>query len=435
MITLDDGYRLDADASQTAVQSHLPSRSVTTDGTELVGDTAVIGAGIVGLAVAWHLRHSRRVIVVEKEAAPALHQTGRNSGVIHSGIYYAPDSSKARLCLDGRERLERFCRDHTIPIRASGKLIGATNQAEVASLGRLAQRGESHGIRGLELLDTESVKRLEPAVNVLSALLVPTTGIVDFRAVTLAMARDVEMAGGLIFNSFQVTAVESQGSRVALIAEDGRKVTAESAVNCGGLYADRIARLAGASTSVRIIPFKGLYYSVVYNDLVKRPVYPVPDPAFPFLGVHLTPSLSGGLIAGPNAVLAMGREAYTRHDRDLRETLALAGYSGFWRLAKRYWRTGLREIRNTMSRRAFANSIRTMIPAFREEWLEPAGSGIRAQAVDRRGRLVDDFSFSRSGSFVHVVNAPSPAATASIAIARQIVDMMDGPSGLASVPN
>ena len=403
--------------------------------TALVGDTVIIGAGIVGLAVAWQLRGSRRVIVVEKEVAPALHQTGRNSGVIHSGVYYAPQSSKARMCLDGRTLLERFCRDHRIRIHTCGKLIGAADQHEVATLEKLGDRGEAHGIRGLELLDSHAVRHLEPAVAVVSALLVPTTGLVDFRTVTLAMARDIQEAGGIILHSFEVAAVESHSSRVTVTARDGRKVSAESAVNCAGLYSDRIARLAGASPSARIIPFKGLYYGVVYSDLVSRPIYPVPDPAFPFLGVHLTPSIGGTLAAGPNAVLALGREAYTGRDRNLRETLALVGYPGFWRMAGRHWRTGLGEIHRTLSRKAFARAIRRMIPTFRDEWLEPAGCGIRAQAVDRRGKMVDDFSFARSDSFVHVINAPSPAATASLAIAQRIVEMLDGPTELASVPN
>ena len=412
-----------------------PRRLVAKNTTQLLGDTAVIGAGIVGLSVAWHLRGSRRVIVVDKEPAPALHQTGRNSGVVHSGVYYPPGSSKARLCLDGRELLERFCRDHRVQIHTSGKLIGAADRDEVTSLERLGDRGEAHGIKGLELLGADAVRRLEPAVDVVSALLVPTTGLVDFRVISLAMARDIQEAGGLILYSFEVAAVDSHGSRVTITARDGRELMVESAVNCAGLYSDRIARLAGASPSVRIVPFKGLYYGVVYRDLVSRPIYPVPDPEFPFLGVHLTPSVGGTLVAGPNAVLALGREAYTRHDRNLRETLALAGYPGFWRMAGRYWRTGLGEIHRTMSRRAFARSIRRMIPTFRDEWLEPAGCGIRAQAVDPRGKLVDDFSFARSGSFVHVINAPSPAATASLAIAQRIVDMLNGPIELASVPN
>jgi (S)-2-hydroxyglutarate dehydrogenase len=408
--------------------SHLlPSRPVTGSAARTDTDTAIIGAGIIGLAVAWQLRNSRRVVVVEKEAAPALHQTGRNSGVVHSGIYYPPGSAKAQLCLAGKDLLAGFCRDHGIPIVPCGKLIAAATREEMGPLERLAERGEENGIPGLQLLDPGAVKELEPAADVAAALLVPTTGLVDFRAVTMAMQRDILQSGGVVLTSFEVAEIDTRGRRVAITARDGREVSADSAVNCAGAYADRIARLAGASPSSRIIPFKGIYYGVVYSDLVARPIYPLPDPRFPFLGVHLTPSVGGALHAGPNAVLALGKEAYTRGDRNLRETLAIAAYPGSWRMAARYWRTGLSEVRRTLSRRAFARALQTLVPSLRAEWLEPAGCGIRAQAVDRKGKLVDDFVFERTGHMVHVVNAPSPAATASLAIARRIIETLDGP--------
>lgn len=388
-------------------------------------DIVVVGAGIVGLATAWHLRDSHRVVVVDKEAAPALHQTGRNSGVIHSGIYYRPGSAKALMCRSGKAMLEAFCHDRGIPTKRTGKIIAATEESEEARLAELAERGRLNGLEGLDLLDGKRVNEMEPAVRVRAGLLVHETGLVDFRQVTDALARDIVQSGGSILTSFKVVSIRN-GSRVEVSSPDGRTVSADSAVVCGGLQADRLARLAGSEPSVKIIPFRGIYYRVINSELVTRPIYPVPDPRFPFLGVHLTPGLHGGLEAGPNAVLATGREGYRFLDVNLRDLVEIVGYPGFYKLARRYWRIGAAEMRRSASRRAFASALRRFTPNLEDDWLVPAGSGVRAQALDAEGNLIDDFAFEQIGRTLHVLNAPSPAATASLAIGKEIAGRVTG---------
>lgn len=385
----------------------------------LEADHFVIGSGIVGLAVAWHLRDQGKVIVVDKEPSAAFHQTGRNSGIVHSGIYYQPGSLKAHLCTEGRAQLEALAADHGIPLHTTGKLIVANSKAESDELDKLADRGHENGLSGLRALSSDEATAIEPEVRAANALLVPQTGLIDYRAAASALVRDIEEAGGELMYGFDVESVEST-TRPAITAVDGRRVVADSAVNCAGLHSDRVARLAGAEPDIQIIPFRGIYYRLAVPALVTRPIYPVPDPRLPFLGVHVTPTITGDLEVGPNAVLATGREAYRFTDvdwTDLRETL---GYRGFRRLAKEYWRVGATEIRRTLSRRAFANDVRRLVPAVKDSWLIPAGSGIRAQALDQQGRLVDDFVFERTENVLHVLNAPSPAATASLAIGAAI---------------
>jgi (S)-2-hydroxyglutarate dehydrogenase len=386
-------------------------------------DVVVIGAGIVGLATAWHLRHDHRVVVVEKEAGPALHQTGRNSGVIHSGIYYRPGSEKAVLCRSGKAMLEAFCRERDIPQVRTGKIIATTDPSEDPKLEALAERGHQNGLEGLEMLNAADIRALEPAVEARSGLLVAETGLVDFRRVAAALAGEIVEAGGTLLTSFEVTGIDQAGP-VEVQARDGRTVVAERAVACAGLHADRIAAMAGVDTGLRIVPFRGIYYRVVYGDVVTRPIYPVPDPRFPFLGVHLTPTLGGGLEAGPNAVLATSREGYRFVDMRAGDLVNTLGFPGTWKLARNYWRIGLSEVRRSASRHAFASELRRFVPSLRDDWLLPAGSGVRAQAVDRDGNLVDDFAFELGGRVLHVMNAPSPAATAALAIGEKIRDRL-----------
>jgi L-2-hydroxyglutarate oxidase LhgO len=387
-------------------------------------DYLVVGSGIVGLAVAWHLSRLGKVVVVDKEPVAAFHQTGRNSGVVHSGVYYVPGSLKAIMCTDGRRRLLKFCSDHDIPVRASGKLILAVGQSETSALDGLATRGEENGLSGLERLSPTETVRIEPAARPGESLLVPETGLVDYHEVAKALAIEITDAGGELLYGFEVASISADGNPT-VVATDGREVTAERAVNCAGLQSDRLARMSGAIPQIQIIPFRGIYYSVAARGLVARPIYPVPDMRLPFLGVHLTPTVWGGLEAGPNAVLATGREAYRFRDLDWRDLGETIRYPGFRQLARTYWKVGATEVFRTMSRKAFAAAARRLVPGLEDSWLIPAGSGIRAQAVDRGGNLVDDFVFERTGAFLHVLNAPSPAATASLAIGAYIADLID----------
>ena len=387
-------------------------------------DYLVVGSGIVGLATAWHLRRRGKVVVVDKEPVAAFHQTGRNSGVIHSGVYYTPGSLKARLCTAGRRSLIEFCTDHEIAVAATGKLIVAVGETEVPTLDDLTVRGEKNALVGLERLSPKETVRIEPAARRAESLLVPETGLVDFHEVAQALATDIADAGGELLYGFEVESVSAAG-KPRVVAVDGRVVSADHAINCAGLQSDRVARMAGVVPDVQIIPFRGVYYSVAVRGLVGRPIYPVPDMRFPFLGVHLTPTVWGGLEAGPNAVLATGREAYRFRDLDWRDLGETIRYPGFRRLASTYWRVGATEVLRTMSRKSFASAARRLVPGLEDSWLTPAGSGIRAQAVDRSGKLVDDFVFERTGAFLHVLNAPSPAATASLAIGAHIVRSLD----------
>ncbi len=396
---------------------------MSSTGSCVQADTIVIGSGIVGLATAWRMRHDGKVVVLDKEHVPAFHQSGRNSGVIHSGVYYTPGSLKSQLCTEGRRQLLRFCSDHAIPVEPTGKLIVAATRQEVDELDVLGDRGERNGLSGLRKLTATETKAMEPAVISAPSLLVPETGLVDYHAVARALESDIVDAGGELLYDFNVVAVDGT-DRPVVRAADGRSAMADRAVNCAGLHADRLARVAGADPRVQIIPFRGLYYKVAARGIVARPIYPVPDMRFPFLGVHLTPTVSGGLEAGPNAVLATGREAYRFRDVDWRDFGETLRYPGFLALARTYWRVGATEVVRTLSRRSFASALRRLVPGIEDAWLIPAGSGIRAQAVDRSGGLVDDFVFERTDRMLHVLNAPSPGATASLAIGAQIVDSL-----------
>ncbi|WP_411130010.1 L-2-hydroxyglutarate oxidase [Streptomyces sp. x-19] len=387
-------------------------------------DVLVIGAGIVGLSTARALTRAApgmRVVVLEKEPAAARHQTGRNSGVIHSGIYYPPGSLKARFALQGAAEMVKFCTAHAIPHEVTGKLIVATERSELPRLHGLIQRGREHGLPVRELGPAQIAEH-EPEVRGLAAIHVGTTGICDFGAVARQLGRLAEEDGARVVLGEEVTAIGRRPSRVAVRTAGGTVYRARALVNCAGLHCDRVARLAGDDPGMRIVPFRGEYYTLAPERaaLVRGLVYPVPDPAFPFLGVHLTRGVDGSVHIGPNAVPALAREGYdwrTVRPAELAGTLA---FPGSWRIARRHWRYGAGELHRSLSRGAFTDAVRRLLPDTRAEDLLPAPAGVRAQAVLPDGTLVDDFLFAESPGMIHVLNAPSPAATASLPIGREV---------------
>ncbi|MFG2618528.1 L-2-hydroxyglutarate oxidase [Streptomyces sp. NPDC048507] len=382
-------------------------------------DVLVIGGGIVGLSTAHALARlapGTRVTVLEKEAGPARHQTGRNSGVIHSGIYYRPGSLKARFAVRGAAEMVKFCAEHGIAHEVTGKLIVATERAELPRLHALVQRGRENGIPVRELGPAQ-IAEYEPHVRGLAAIHVGTTGIVDYGQVAAQLA---ESSGAEIVYGAEVDLISRRPSAVAVRTTSGLVVRAKVLVNCAGLQCDRIARLAGDDPGMRIIPFRGEYHDLARPELVRGLVYPVPDPAFPFLGVHLTRGIGGGVHVGPNAVPALAREGYgwgTVRPGDLATELA---WPGSWRMAARHWRYGAGEIHRSLSKQAFTEAVRRLLPAVTAADLTPAAAGVRAQAVLRDGTLVDDFLIQEAPRTVHVLNAPSPAATASLPIGEEI---------------
>lgn len=387
-------------------------------------DVLIVGGGIVGLSTAYAITRAApgtSVVVLEKESGPALHQTGRNSGVIHSGIYYRPGSYKARFAVQGAAEMVRFCAEQGLPHEVPGKLIVATDRAELPRLHALVQRGRENGIPVRELGPAQ-IAEYEPAVRGIAAIHVGTTGVCDFGAVARRLARLAEDAGVSVRYGAEVRVVGRRGSAVAVRTALGEVLRARALVNCAGLYSDRVARLAGDDPGMRIIPFRGEYFELApeRTDLVRGLVYPVPDPAFPFLGVHLTRGIDGRVHLGPNAVPAAAREGYGRWTVRPGELAGTLGYPGAWRIARRHWRYGAGEIRRSLSRPAFAEAVRRLLPGITVEDLIPAAPGVRAQAVLRDGTLVDDFLFAESPRMVHVLNAPSPAATASLPIGREV---------------
>ncbi len=393
-------------------------------------DIVVIGGGIVGVATAMVLLQRQpglRLVVLEKEPRLAAHQTGHNSGVIHSGLYYRPGSLKARNCVAGREALYRFCSDHQVAHRRCGKLVVATHAAELAPLAELERRGRENGLCGLQRLDAGQLREYEPHAAGIAGLWVPETGVVDYREVTEVMARLVVEAGGVIATNWKVKNVTREGESV-ILQGNSVKVRGKMLVNCAGLHSDRLALSCGMDPGLQIIPFRGEYYEVIEarRDLVRQLVYPVPDPKFPFLGVHLTRMIDGRLEAGPNAVLALSREGYGKWSFSPRDTWQTLSFAGFWPLARRHWRTGLGEFWRSCSKRAFVNGLQRLVPELVEEDVIPGGSGVRAQAVDRKGNLIDDFRIVEGPGMVHVLNAPSPAATASLSIADAIAERVLG---------
>lgn len=386
-------------------------------------DVLVVGGGIVGLATAMALvgRVRGGLEVIEAERGPAIHQTGHNSGVIHSGLYYAPGSLKATLCAEGRELLYRFCAEHGLAHERCGKVVVAVDESERLRLEALRERGEANGLRGLRLLSRSELREIEPHAHGVAALHVRETGIVNYVAVADAYARVVERAGGCVRARTRLVSAREQGGRMVAETTAG-VIEARVLVNCAGLQADRVALACGVDPDVRIIPFRGEYYDLVPSrrHLVRHLIYPVPDPRFPFLGVHFTRRVEGTVEAGPNAVLAFARHGYHGWQWSPRDVGGWLRYAGFWRLAARYWRVGAAEWLRALTRRGFVLALQRLVPDVRARDLVPGGAGVRAQAVDRSGALVDDFRILETRRAVHVLNAPSPAATASIAIGRAI---------------
>lgn len=397
-------------------------------------DLAIIGGGLVGLATAMELltRHPlMKLVVVEKEPEIAQHQSGHNSGVLHGGIYYAPGSLKATACVAGKARLIEFCEEHGIIYDLVGKLIVATSEDELPRLDALYQRGLANGVPGLKLVGAEELREIEPYCTGIRAIHSPQTGIVDFSAVARAYAEQVVSRGGEIRLNHEVLDVRGSRGRY-LLSTAGGEVETGAIVSCAGLYADRVARLTGAPDVPRIVPFRGDYYMLrpELSDRVRGMIYPVPDPRFPFLGVHFTRRINGDVWLGPNAVLAFAREGYGRLDVNLNDLRDALGFLGFQKLAAKFWRTGLEEYYRDFSKRAFLAALQRYMPELTLGDLVPGPSGVRAQALAADGALVDDFVVHQQGRALHVRNAPSPAATSSLAIAELIADRAGQALGL-----
>jgi L-2-hydroxyglutarate oxidase len=386
-------------------------------------DVAIIGGGIVGLATAMALVKSgvTSVSVLEAEDRLAAHQTGNNSGVIHSGLYYKPGSLKALNCVAGREALYRFCREHGIAHQACGKLVVATCEDEVAVLGELEKKGTANGLKGLRRLTGAELKEFEPHVAGIAGLWVAETGIVDYGKVCEKYAEIITAGGGEIHLRFRVTRVKKNCQELILRTGNG-DIRCRNLVNCAGLHSDRVARMCGIKPGLQIIPFRGEYYKLIpeRNGLVRNLIYPVPDPRFPFLGVHFTRLIAGGVEAGPNAVLAFKRQGYKKTSFSLRDAAQFALYPGFWIMGFKFWKMGLGEFYRSFSKKAFVRALQRLIPEIQAEDLKPGGAGVRAQALEAGGFLVDDFRIKQAERMVHVLNAPSPAATASISIGQSI---------------
>ena len=391
-------------------------------------DIAIIGGGIVGLSSAMALSQQLpgcSLLLLEKEKGLARHQTGHNSGVIHAGLYYKPGSLKARYCTEGREALYQFCEEHGIACERCGKVVLASSEQELPALDELERRGLANGLKGIKRLDAQGIRRREPSASGVAGLFVPQTGIVDYVQVAEAMGGIVQQRGGRIKVDANLQKVEKSAGRFTLTTSAGN-FSCRVLVNCTGLQSDRVARLCGVRPQVRIIPFRGEYYKLLpqRRTLVNNLIYPVPDPAMPFLGVHFTRMIDGEVEAGPNAVLAWRREGYRWQDWSAGDLLDTFSFPGFWMLAGKFWPTAWQEYHRSFSKQAFVRSLQKLLPEIRAKDLVPAESGVRAQAVDKKGKLLDDFHLISAENMVHVLNAPSPAATASIAIGRVIAEQV-----------
>jgi len=390
-------------------------------------DVVVIGGGIVGLATALQLQNSNptiKLLLLEKENALALHQTGNNSGVIHSGIYYKPGSLKATNCIRGYHQLIEFCQLNAIPYELCGKIIVATNPEEIPLLNNLFERGKENGLTGLKKINKEELKDYEPHVNGIEGVVVPQTGIVDFKLVAQKYGELIQTKGGEIRLGEKVIEIqESEG--VSVVVSQKESYTTRLVINCCGLYSDKVARLTSPDLNLKIIPFRGEYYKLKKEKeyLVKNLIYPVPDPNFPFLGVHFTRMVGGGIEAGPNAVLAFSREGYKKSQINLGELAESLAWPGFQKVAFKYWKTGIGEMYRSFSKAAFVKALQKLIPEIQKEDLVDGGAGVRAQACDRNGGLVDDFMIVEKKHVINVCNAPSPAATSSLAIGETIAQL------------
>ena len=390
-------------------------------------DLAVIGGGIVGLATALQLQRrfpNESIVVLEKERAVGLHQTGRNSGVLHTGIYYRPGSLKATNCHQGKAAMEQFCREHNIPFDICGKVIVATSEGELPALEKILKRGVANGV-DCRRIDRSELHEIEPHANGIAALHVPGAGIIDFRQVAEKISAILQADGHQIVVDGHVRRISTLPDGVQL-ETNNMTWHAAWAVNCAGLYSDRIARMAGLKPNVRIIPFRGEFYDLLpqAHSLCRNLIYPVPDPRFPFLGVHFTRMISGGVECGPNAVLALAREGYRKSSLHLGELGATLLYPGFWRLSGRYWQVGMGEIVRSFSKRAFVRALRRLVPEIHGKWMRRARAGVRAQAVTPSGKLAEDFLIESSPQMVHVINAPSPAATSAFNVGQIVADRL-----------
>jgi L-2-hydroxyglutarate oxidase len=390
-------------------------------------DVLIIGAGIVGLSTAHQLlklNNNITVTILEKENGVAKHQTGNNSGVIHSGIYYKPGSLKAQNCLRGYDMLIDFCKAENINYELCGKIVVAIKPEEIAGLEALYQRGIQNGLSGLRFLNKDEIKQYEPNCTGIKGVFVPQTGIVDYKQIAVKLAENISKNpnGKIILNS-KITAIVGN-EHGAVVHSNDERYEARLVINCAGLYCDKVATMAGEKLNMQIIPFRGEYYSIKPEKahLVKNLIYPVPDPNFPFLGVHFTRRISGEIEAGPNAVFAFQREGYKKTDFKWSEFWESISFGGFRKVASKYWKTGLGEYHRSYFKPAFVKALQQLVPAIQEDDLEPAGAGVRAQACDKDGGLIDDFYIQDSDSFIHVLNAPSPAATSSLSIGLEVAE-------------
>ena len=393
--------------------------------------TVVVGGGLIGLSVAYSLsrRASSDVVVLEKEDRVGTHQSGHNSGVLHAGLYYQPGSLKARLAVSGIRRMTAFCREFNIAHEVCGKIVVATTDSELVTLRALFERGQQNGLRGLRFITIEEAREIEPSVNGLAAVHVPEEGIADYPGVSSRLAIEIERAGGRVITGAEVTSMR-RDSGTWLVSTSNGDFRASFIVNCAGLHADRVARMAGERPECQIIPFRGEYFQLRPGraHLVRNLIYPVPDPGFPFLGVHFTRLIRGGIEAGPNAVLAMAREGYSKstfRGRDFAESVT---YPGLWRFMNRHASMSWFELRRSLSKSLFTRSLQRLVPAVQADDLIPGGAGVRAQAMDRTGKLIQDFLIIRRQDALHVLNAPSPGATASLAIGDEIANAIGEPA-------
>jgi (S)-2-hydroxyglutarate dehydrogenase len=390
-------------------------------------DIAIIGGGIVGTATALSILNEKSVklLLLESESVLAAHQTGNNSGVIHSGLYYKPGSLKAKNCTTGRDLMYAFCEENSMPFDRCGKIVVATSKEEIPTLIMLEERGRANGLTGIKRINADEIKQYEPHASGINGLFVPQTGIVDYVAVTNKYAELIREKGGEIKLNSKLTSVKRDGKDLILFTEDDEYRT-KFIVNCAGLQSDRIAKLFGIDPKLQIIPFRGEYYQIKKEKqhLVNNLIYPVPDPQFPFLGVHFTRMINGGIEAGPNAVLAFKREGYKKTDFSFRDILEMKLYPGFWKMAAKYYKMGFQEFKRSFSKELFVKSLQKLIPEIQLDDIEVGGAGVRAQALERDGKLVDDFRIVEAERMVHVLNAPSPAATASLSIGKTISEMV-----------
>jgi len=392
-------------------------------------DIVIVGGGIVGLATAYHLTEkypNKKILVLEKEDEVAHHQTGNNSGVIHSGLYYKPGSLKAKNCIDGYHMMIQFCDEHQIPYDLCGKVVVATDKSELGRLRDLFDRGRENGLEGLEMLDQARLKEIEPHLAGIQGIRVPQTGIVNYKQVCQKLAEIITQRGGEIHLNTLVQAMKETADNVQ-ITTSTISVECQLIINCAGLYSDEVAKMHLGKLDTRIIPFRGEYFELTAEaeHLVKHLIYPVPDPNFPFLGVHFTRMIGGGIEAGPNAVFAFKKEGYLRTDFNFKEFFGSLLWPGFQKVMFKYWKTGLGEMYRSFSKKAFTKALQRLIPEVQEEHLVPAAAGVRAQACDRTGGLLDDFKIVHEKRAIHVINAPSPAATSSLSIGKTISDMVE----------